>query len=90
MFRAGLAAHLRDGRAETLPEDADDDVALLHRQVLVDEPLRAFLIDTGTDVGLPAEHSELHVAFGLRVGVEGPATASATCSLSAATSPGKR
>jgi len=71
VFGAGLATHLGHGRAEALPEDAGHDVALLDRQVFVDGPLRALLVDTGTDVGLPAEHSKLHVAFRGGVAVEG-------------------
>ena len=43
----------------------------LDRQVFVNGSLRASLVDTGTDVGLPAEHSELHIAFLGRVAVEG-------------------
>ena len=71
VFGTGLATHFRYGCAEALPEDADYDVALLDRQVFVNRPLRALLVNTGTDVGLPAEHSELHIAFRGCVAVEG-------------------
>ena len=71
VFGAGFATHLRHGCAEPLPEDADYDVAFLDRQVFVNGPLRALFVDTGTDVGLPAEHFELHIAFLSHVAVEG-------------------
>lgn len=71
MFGAGLATHFRDGLAEALPEDTDHDVTLFNRHVFVNGPLRAFIVNARTGVGLPAQHSEYHIAFARRVAVEG-------------------
>ena len=63
VFGAGFTAHFRDRCAQMLPQDAYHDVELPCRQVLVDWTLWALIVDSGTGIGLPAEHFELYVAF---------------------------